>query len=166
MNEVTAHAAIGRAVIACQALEVLFALCVRLGFGQSAAQQLSDITPLEKNFSKPPMKALLKQLRDHIEVSPEFETRIEDIIERRHKLIHRWGIEENLPATPQQYQRIGEFAASLEKDAVEMSHFLHAEFVACMKKFPELAQPKPGEEKAWEAVVPEALRTLSVRKSQ
>jgi hypothetical protein len=164
--ETAAHAAIGRAVLACQALEALFALSVRLQFAQSSADQLTDITPLEKNFSKPPMKRLLQELKQHIDVSAEFELRVTDLIDRRHKLIHRWVIEERLPDSPESFKKISEFASSIEHDAIQMFHFLHDGFLAWVKKFPELANPRPGEEKAWESTVPEALRSLSIRKTK
>lgn len=48
-----AHASIGAAVLACQALEMLFALCVKLVFKHKDATSLKEVTPLEKNFSKP-----------------------------------------------------------------------------------------------------------------
>jgi hypothetical protein len=55
---------VGLAVLACQCLEMLFALCVRLAFKEEAATDFSAITSLEKNFSKPSMKSLLKELKN------------------------------------------------------------------------------------------------------
>ena len=83
--------------MSCQALEMLFALCVRLAFKNQFEISLNEITPLEKNFSKPSMKVILNELRQYVEISKEFEAKLSDLIERRHTLVHRWGIEYELP---------------------------------------------------------------------
>lgn len=46
-------AAVGRAVASCQFVEMIFAMCARLVFRYPAGTPVSEIEPLEKNFSKP-----------------------------------------------------------------------------------------------------------------
>ena len=138
-TETEAHSAIGAAVLACQSLELLFALCVRFVFKQAAATSLAEITPLEKNFSKPPMTSLLRELRRHVNVSTEFETTLLDLIGRRHILIHRWAIEHYFPVDEQGYAKIGMFAEQLAEDAGELSAVLHRYLVEWTSRFPQLA---------------------------
>ncbi len=156
-TESESHAAVGRAVIACQVLETVFALCVRLQFEQSSAKALNDITPLEKNFSKPPMKVLLTRLKKCMDISADFESRVSDLIERRHKLIHRWGIEEVFPESEEQFRKLTAFATALADEAAAMAMFLLSGLVEWANRFPELAQ-----EHGWNPSLPEHFRSLRV----
>lgn len=157
-----AHASIGLAVISCQALEMLFALCVRLVFKNQSVDLLKDITPLEKNFSKPSMKVILGELRRYVDVSNEFENRLLDLIERRHILIHRWGIEYGLPDNDATHVKIREFSNILARDANGLSNVLYEYIAAWLKKFPEFQEVLAKNETISPSRIPKELRNLKI----
>jgi hypothetical protein len=156
-QETEAHATVGQAVIACQILEAVFALCVRLQFEQASAETLSEITPLESNFSKPAMRVLLDRLKKRVNVSSDFEVRLLDLINRRHKLIHRWGIEETFPETEKHFRDLMNFANALANDATAMAALLLRELIEWTNKFPELAA-----DEGWKPSLPEPFRSLTI----
>lgn len=163
--ELEAHAAVGRAVIACQLLEMLFALCVRLVFKHRSATTLADITPLEKNFSKPSTKFLLNELGKYVEVNAEFEAKVRDLIDRRHLLIHRWGIEHDLPANDEGLTKIATFSRVLEIDAVGLATVLYKYVVEWEAQFPELRASLNASEKTTLLKIPEELKFLSIERA-
>ena len=160
-----AHASIGLAVMASQALEMLFAMCVRLAFKHQDAAALSDITPLEKNFSKPPMKNLLVELRKYVDVSEEFETKLLDFIERRHILIHRWGIENGLPNDEKSFGEIEKYSNELAKDANGLSNVLWKYLADWCQKFPEIRAELTGKDSIWSTSIPPELKDLKIERA-
>lgn len=160
-----AHASIGLAVMACQALEMLFAMCVRLAFKHQTTAALSDVTPLEKNFSKPPMKKLLAELRNYVDVSQEFEDNLVVLIERRHILVHRWGIEHGLPDNDAAFQKITVFSNDLAKDANGLSNVLYGYMTKWMRTFPEFRKQFAEDQLMWSTAIPEELRELKIERT-
>lgn len=158
-----ANASVGLATLSCQALEMLFALCVRLVFKNQAATSLAEITPLEKNFSKPSVKVILEELRRYVDVSKEFEAKLVDLIERRHILIHRWGIEYGLPNNDDGYKKISEFSNALSKDANGLSNVLYEYIAEWMRKFPEFEKLLAENESVSLSRVPDELRELKIK---
>jgi hypothetical protein len=148
--------------VACQALEILFALCVRLAFKRQTATKLSEVTPLEKNFSKPPMKNLLDELRNYVDISAEFETKLLEVIERRHTLIHRWGIEHGLPKDEAAFQMVTAFSNNLATDATGLANVLWGYMAEWMRKFPKFRKQFHEEHMIWSVAVPEHLRELKI----
>lgn len=134
---------------------MLFAMCVRLAFRHQNAQSLADVTPLEKNFTKPSMRTLLAELGKYVAINEEFKQKVEDLIERRHTLIHRWGPLNGLPSSDEEHKSIGNFAIALSKDANALSDQLHKYIVQWMKRFPEFQQQLSADEKAWLVGAPE-----------
>ncbi|HUP61108.1 MAG TPA: hypothetical protein VNA69_11875 [Thermoanaerobaculia bacterium] len=159
-----AKAAIGSAVLASQMLEVLFALCVRLAFGQRNVGSARELTPLEKNFSMLPVRAMLKQLQQHVDVSPEFESRLEDLVERRHTLIHRWGIENTFPTSTEDYIRMAAFSLQIAVDSNALSRLFHGYVVEWMERVPELAAKLNGRERVWLASPPTPFDSVRIEK--
>ena len=162
-EQLRAHASIGLAVISCQALEMLFALCVRLVFKNQSAESLNEITPLEKNFSKPSMKVILEELRRYVDVSIDFENRLLDLIERRHTLIHRWGIEFGLPNNDAGHAKIAQFSDVLAKDANGLSNILYEYIAEWLRKFPEFQEVLAKNEAISPSRIPEELRGLKIK---
>lgn len=160
-GQTRSHASIGLAVLSCQALEMLFALCVRLAFKHQSAGTVSEITPLEKNFSKPSMKVILEELRRYVDVSTDFEAKLLDLIERRHTLIHRWGIENRLPDDAS-YDKIAAFSNNLAKDANGLSNVLYQYIAEWMKKFPEFKEVLAKNDPVLLSRIPDDLRELKI----
>jgi hypothetical protein len=150
-----AHASIGMAVLSCQGLEMLFALCVKLAFKHKDATSLKEITPLEKNFTKPSMRDLLKELGRYVEVTEEFKSQVEALVEKRHTLIHRWGPLNGLPQSDSAYEKIGSFANELSRDANALSNQLRRYVVQWLMGFPEFRKGIEGFEQAWLVERPE-----------
>lgn len=90
-------------------------------------------------------------------LSSEFEDRLNDLVERRHKLIHRWGIEEGFPETPEQFESLRQFASAIGDDAFGISTVLLTTLAKWAAQFPELAN-----ERGWTAAIPERFRSLAV----
>lgn len=144
---------------------MLFAMCVRLAFKHQDATTLSDITPLEKNFSKPSMKQFLVELRKYVDVSSEFETKLVDFIERRHTLIHRWGILHGLPNDDAAFVQITQFSNVLEKDANGLSNVLWKYLAEWLQKFPELRAEFADKASMLSSSVPEEFRDLAIERA-
>lgn len=151
--------------MACQSLEMLFAMCVRLAFKHQSAAALSEITPLEKNFSKPPMKTLLTELRNYVDVSQEFENKLVDLIERRHTLIHRWGTEHGLPNDDSAFQTITVFSNELARDANGLSNVTYKYIAEWMNKFPEFQEQFAKDHFIWSTTVPKELGDLKIERT-
>ncbi|MBI2748641.1 MAG: hypothetical protein HYX43_04675 [Burkholderiales bacterium] len=87
------HEAVGRAVLSAQIFESFFVICVKLhGMVASGVSSL-----IEPEHFKVATRTLVKNLSSANEIAPEFEERINELIEKRHLLIHRWFIEHGLP---------------------------------------------------------------------
>lgn len=88
------HEAVGRAALSAQVFETVFAVCFQfLGMLETGATTLIN----EKQF-KTPTRNLIKELSAANNISTEFEAQINELIEKRHLLIHRWYQENGLPA--------------------------------------------------------------------
>ena len=141
---------------------MLFALCVQLVFKQGDTETKNDIQPLQKNFSKTPTTTLLRELQRHVSVNAVFERTLLDFIDRRHTLIHRWGIEHGLPEDAAGQEKITLFCQRLTNDAVGLFTVLNRYMVEWMRKFPEFADD-PGAEAALRLLpIPEHLWALTI----
>jgi hypothetical protein len=121
---------------------------------------LSEITPLEKKFSKPSMKELLAKLRDYVDVSEEFESKRLHLIDRRYILVHRWTIEYGLPCDDASYQKLAAFSARLANDAIGLSNILHKYIVQWIKKFLQFQGRLAENESVWLSRIPDKLQEL------
>jgi len=100
------HEAVGRAVLWAQVFETVFAVCFQLlGILESGVSALID----EKRF-KTPTRNLIKELSGSNNIAAEFESQVNDLIEKRHLLIHRWFQENGIPG---------------EEDAADISKLIH-----------------------------------------
>ena len=87
------HEAVGRAVLWAQVFETVFTVCFELlGMLKSGVSKLIDA----KHF-KVPTRKLLIVLSSANSIATEFESQINDLIEKRHLLIHRWFQQNGLP---------------------------------------------------------------------
>lgn len=116
------HEAIGRAVLWSQAFETVFLICFRL-IGMMQTEALTSINP--KEF-KTPIRNLIKQLKSANNVAPEFESQVNELIEKRHKLVHRWYQEKGIPSI-EDVQGIAELtrlALDVESESKRISSLL------------------------------------------
>lgn len=88
-----ARAMIGRAVYASQNLEVILTVC------NEAVEMLSNEEYLEKTQGfidpkrfKEPLKNVLKRLDTRNSIASDFLERVSNLLEKRHLVIHRWGL--------------------------------------------------------------------------
>jgi hypothetical protein len=135
-----AHAAIGTVVTNGQFLEVAFVMCVKLAYAQNDAQNVADVDPLNSKTFKTPTAALLKELRNHINVAPKFDELLSDAVDRRHRLIHRWLLEKGLPQSDGEATAIEEiigFSTALSADLNALTRILLKAIHAWLHKFPE-----------------------------
>lgn len=162
-----AYKAIGLAVVNCQFLEFAFVVCVKLVFAQNQVDDLSEIEPLNKNTFKVPTKVLLNELRNHIDVSPEFETKLARAVDRRHELIHRWLLRHRWPEDhdAKGLMEVVEFANEVSTDVNALSRILIAAIHEWMKKFPMIAENLKPLGDDWLTILSEEYRTLGIEKT-
>ena len=151
---------IGMAVVACQFLEIVFALCVKLVYKQAGAAGLDEIQPLSKGFSKPPTRNLIAELKRYTQVDAQFETALEDIIERRHTLIHRWTLGKGWGEESQ--QEVSRFAHDLAQDAQGLTRVLVKDLYDFMGRFPGLRTELAAMDENWLQSLPERLKGLRI----
>lgn len=161
------YKAIGLAIASCQFFEVLFAICVKLIFSQSKAVDLSDIKPLRKATFRKPTRAIMEELRQHINVDAQFEYTLQDAVERRHRLIHRWAIENRWPGSEdyESQKELLEFAKDLSAEANGLSRLLVPYIYEWMKKFPDLSSNLEPLDKQWLSALPEQMRSLRIEET-
>jgi hypothetical protein len=97
-----------------------------------------SILTSKKHF-KTPIRNLIKELSSANNIAPEFEVQINNLIERRHLLIHRWYQENGIPSeeeTTAIFELI-ELARGVEKDSKRISGLLAGYIVRWGKMNPE-----------------------------
>jgi hypothetical protein len=98
--EEEAYKAIGLVVVNAQFFEFAFLVCSKLALTQEAVADLAGVNPLGLSFAfKQPTTAVLRELRTRVELSPDFEAKLESVVQRRHELIHRWLLKHRWPDT-------------------------------------------------------------------
>jgi len=155
---------IGHAVIACQAVEFLFALCARLVFKYPEGTQPGDVEPLEKNFTKPGMQRLIEELKKHVTIDADFETHLRDLLERRHTLIHRWALFHGLPEAGDEegHKKLQDFASRLTIDASAFARLLVTYIRPWIDKVSGDRSKLTPLEASWLASVPEHIAKLKI----
>lgn len=88
------HEAVGRAVLAAQMFEVVFVVCNDL---VGMLRRKSGSSLINPNRYKVPTRNLLKELAAANTIASEFADQIDDLVEKRHLLVHRWFQENGLP---------------------------------------------------------------------
>jgi len=86
-----------------------------------------------------------------------------DLIERRHTLVHRWGIEFGLPKNDAGHAKIAQFSDILAKDANGLSSVLYEYIAEWLKKFPEFQKVLAENETILPFHIPEELRDLKIK---
>ena len=114
------YEAIGRAVCAIQIFETLIVVCaeiVRMST-QSLAGEETDWLVNPSRF-KVATKLVLKQVANSASVAPDFEARVVALIDKRHRLIHRWFVENGWPgeADTAEIVRLIAFAHEVETES-------------------------------------------------
>jgi hypothetical protein len=134
------YRSVGMAVFACQTLELTFVLCVKLVFQQNHVHELQYIDSLNSNSFRTPTKALLKELAKYIEIDYHFSDTLSDIVDRRHELIHRWGLKNKIPVMGDIVgnKKLIEFSNKLALDASGVSTILISYICAWLKRFPAM----------------------------
>lgn len=116
------HEAVGRAVLWAQMFETVFAVCFELiGMVETGVSNLID----PKRF-KEPTRNLIKKLALTNNIAPEFEGQINDLIEKRHLLVHRWYHENGLPGegNTEHIARLIQLAHEVEQNSKRISGLL------------------------------------------
>ena len=122
-----AHIGIGRAVCACQDFEAILLVSVEL-FRMVTEPEYRELTQghIAPSKFKTPTKNLLKHLSERNNIAPELEAQISMLLEDRHKVIHRWTIENGgANAENTEYWRAyGDFALKVEAEAKRITLLL------------------------------------------
>jgi len=116
------HEAIGRAVLWAQMFETVFAVCFEL-LGMLETGVSNSIDP--KRF-KIPTRNLIKALAMANNIAPEFEGQINNLIEKRHLLVHRWYHDNGLPGegNTEHISRLIQLAHEVEQNSKRISALL------------------------------------------
>ena len=98
VTQETVLIAVGNVVVSSQLFEVAFVLAANLALKQADAATLEDVVPVSKARTfKQPVKALLKELSETGRVDAGLETRVVELLEKRHRIIHREYLESRWP---------------------------------------------------------------------
>lgn len=123
----SAHLAVGRAVSAAQIFEVVFAVLAE-GFRMISEPEYLELTKgfIDPQRLKNPTKNLLKRLSERNKIASELEADICSLIENRHVLIHRWGIENGFasPDSAEYWQRYEKLAETVEAESKRITRML------------------------------------------
>jgi hypothetical protein len=126
-NVDNAHIAIGRAVCACQDFEIVLLVSVEL-FRMVTEPEYHELTQgnIPPSRFKTPTKNLLKLLAERNDIHPELESDIAELLEARHKVIHRWTLENGSAEREdsQYWLRYGKFALHVEGEAKRIASLL------------------------------------------
>lgn len=161
-------AAVGRAVASCQLVEMIFAMCARLVFRYPAGTPLSEIEPLEKNFSKPGMQRLLSELKRHVAVNPDFEVELSSLMDRRHAIVHRWVLLHDWPAPGDEgaNKKLADFAHGVAEDALSFARVLMTYLQAWVENLPNKQVELPPLTATWLESVPQRIARLTIEVPQ
>jgi hypothetical protein len=132
----------GCALAASQVFERIFVIAAKLAIQQGDADTLEEIVPLSASRSfKQPIKAIVQELSKVQAISPELENRFAELIESRHKLVHRafaeygWPLLENDEAAA----KFRDLCKLIISESTELTQLLHKVVLAWMLRFPETA---------------------------
>ena len=125
------HEAVGRAVLWAQVFETVFIVCFDL-LGMLKGKASSLIDP--KRF-KVPTRNLIKELSNANTIAPELEGQINELIENRHLLVHRWYQENGLPGEDNAADilKLTRLAHDVEQNSKRISALL-AGYIVCWGK--------------------------------
>lgn len=137
-DDVKLYSSIGSAVIACQAFEFAFALCVKLVFKYENLSKKAEILPLNLKAFRLTSKQLLNELKNQINIDVQFEDHMSQLLERRNHLIHRWVFHNGFPSNEKEKTEMTEYSQKLTADAINLSVFLSKYVLNWMAKYPEM----------------------------
>jgi hypothetical protein len=129
------HEAVGRAVLFAQVFETMVSICFQLlGMLETGTSTLIDSTHF-----KVPTRNLVKALAQDNNIAPEFEDQINDLIEKRHQLVHRWYQENGLPSEEDtaHIAKLIELAFEVEQNSKRISGLLAGYIVRWGRMHPE-----------------------------
>lgn len=135
------YESIGRAVCASQTFEQMFVLAMRYSVKQSRAETVEEIVQFRlATASKQPAMALLKEVSGNSAVSPELADRISSYLEKRHRVVHRLGLETGWPGISDidVMKQILELCTDVENESIELAAILSTLFETWVSKFPSL----------------------------
>jgi hypothetical protein len=121
------NASIGKAVLAAQYFEQWL---VRAYYHMRIVTEddfsLTDAQLSDYRLFKNPTKNLIKSLAQCSQIDPEFETRINDLLEQRHVVVHRWLLSNGSPfgLTTEQWDQLATVAETVASEAMELSFLL------------------------------------------
>ena len=123
----SAQIAIGRAVCACQDFEAVLLVSVEL-FRMVTEPEYRDLTQgqIAPSKFKTPTKNLLKLLAERNDIAPDLDAQISMLLEGRHKVIHRWTIENGSANSEnsEYWRTYGDFATGVEAEAKRITSLL------------------------------------------
>ncbi|MCM2308537.1 MAG: hypothetical protein NDI91_13855 [Sulfuritalea sp.] len=91
------HQAVGRAVLWAQTFETVFVICIELVRILRSTRNGERISAMNPNRFKVATRSLIKELAVANQLAPELEDQINDLVAKRHLLVHRWFVENGLP---------------------------------------------------------------------
>ena len=121
------YEAIGQAVIFAQTFEVLIVVCTEM---VRLSKEFLEGRPTDFMVNparlKEATKRLINELAKDNDITPDLESRISDLIDKRHTLIHRWSIENGWPADNDldEIQRIIDLAKEITRESAAISQIL------------------------------------------
>ena len=123
----TVNASIGKSVLAVQYFEQwLTTAYYHMRISTEDGFKLSDTQLSDNRLFKNPVRNLIKELSKSSRIDPALEARINNLLERRHDIIHRWFLLHGVPAShdSKKWDLLAATAESVAIEALELSYLL------------------------------------------
>jgi hypothetical protein len=140
LSDAALYQAVGLATISSQIFEKVFVVIVRFAVKQDDAHSFDEIKSVETATAfKQPTKALLKEISGNAHIE-QLEERISQLIEDRHRVIHRLVDEGGWPGpcTDSQRREILELCARVRSESIALNEALTPLMASWVSRFPEI----------------------------
>ncbi len=121
------NASIGKAVLAAQYFEQwLVCAYYYMRIVTEDEFSLTDAQLSDYRIFKNPTKNLIKALSQSSQIDAQLESRINDLLEQRHMVVHRWFLVGDTPEIQisDRWDKLAEIAESVASEAMELSFLL------------------------------------------
>ena len=135
------YEAIGAAVISSQMFERTFVTAAKLAIKQADAETIEDVVPLRANAFKQPVKAILNEISE-VGPMPDLASRIGNLIEERHRVVHRLLGEGNWPGDTSPVARfeIRALCIRVTSESIELNEIMQQLLTRWMGRFPQFKE--------------------------
>jgi len=148
------HEAVGESILATQIFESTFVYAAQLVLKHQNAKAMKDLEPLSRTkAAKQPVRAILRELSGALD--SKLEARIDRLIERRHRVVHREFADSGLPFdNPVWCASFVELCRGVTAEARVLTFVLATMILKWLERFPEAKKAFEEQDKRRKSRVP------------